>query len=212
MKVALVAPGAPLEIVNNFQSKRKTPTAITFYRGERMFGADSMALMSRKPDLSFSRIYRLLGKTPTHPAVEQMAKDYFPYKVYGNDTLGGTACLKQEETFYTPEEMTAMLMQHAKAMTANYGGKQIKDCVITVPSFFTQHERRALYSAADIADLRVLSLIEENTAAALHYGIDRVFEEPKTVLYYNMGASSVQVSVVTYVFCYTIVLPFFSCL
>ena len=92
----------------------------------------------------------------------------------------------------------AMMMQHAKDMTANYGGKQIKDCVITVPAHFTQHERRALYSAADIANLRVLSLIEENTAAALHYGIDRVFEQPKTILYYNMGASAVQVSVVTY--------------
>ena len=183
MKVALVAPGAPLEIVTNFQSKRKTPTAITFYRGERMFGSDSMALITRKPQLSFARIYRLLGRTPSHPAVEKMKKDYFPYEVYGNETMGGATCLKQEETFYTPEELMAMMMQHAKDMTANYGGKQIKDCVITVPSYFSQHERRALYSAADIANLRVLSLIEENTAAALHYGIDRVFEEPKTILY-----------------------------
>ena len=151
MKVALVAPGAPLEIVTNFQSKRKTPTAVTFYRGERMFGSDSMALIARKPDLSFVRIYRLLGRSASHPIVEKMKEDYFPYEVYGNETMGGTTCLKQEETFYTPEELMAMMMQHAKDMTANYGGKQIKDCVITVPSYFTQHERRALYSAADIA-------------------------------------------------------------
>jgi len=90
------------------------------------------------------------------------------------------------------------MMQHAKDMTVNYGGQSIKDCVITVPSHFTQHERRALYTAAEIADLRVLSLIEENTAAALHFGIDRVFETPHTVLYYNMGAATTQVSIVTY--------------
>ena len=55
-----------------------------------------------------------------------------------------------------------------------------------------------MYTAAEIADLNVLTLIEENTAAALHYGIDRVFEEPHTVLYYNMGAGSTQVTVATY--------------
>lgn len=83
-------------------------------------------------------------------------------------------------------------------MTHAFGGKTIKDCVITVPASFTQHEREALYTAAEIAELKVLSLIEENTAAALHYGIDRVFEQPSTVLYYNMGAGSVQVTIVTY--------------
>merc|ERR1719502_723016 len=91
-----------------------------------------------------------------------------------------------------------MMMQYAKEITLNYGGKVIKDCVLTVPSSFTQHERAAMYAAANIADLRVLSLIEENTAAALNYGIDRVFEEPHTVLYYNMGANSLQVSIVRY--------------
>ena len=102
----------------------------------------------------------MLGKSIGNPSVEQMKKDYFPYEIYANETTGST-CIKQEETYYTPEELMAMMMQHAKDMTANYGGKQIKDCVITVPAHFTQHERRALYSAADIANLRVLSLIED---------------------------------------------------
>jgi hypoxia up-regulated 1 len=199
MKVALVQPGAPLEIVTNFQSKRKTPTVISFYRGERMFGSDATALMARKPDLTFAKVYRMIGKDSTHPSIQEITdKHHYPYKIYSNETMSSATCIKQEETFYTPEELMAMLMSHAKEMTANYGGKQIKDCVITVPSHFTQHERRALYSAADIAHLRVLSLIEENTAAALHYGIDRVFDKPHTILYYNMGASSIQVSIVTY--------------
>lgn len=74
----------------------------------------------------------------------------------------------------------------------------IKDCVVTVPSSFTQHERKAMYTAAAIADLRILTLIEENTAAALHFGIDRVFDTPTSVLFYNMGSSSVQVTIATY--------------
>ena len=92
----------------------------------------------------------------------------------------------------------AMILNHVKEMTLNFGGKKIKDCVITVPSSFTQHERAAVYTAAEIADLNILTLIEENTAAALHYGIDRVFETPYNVLFYNMGAGSTQVHIVSY--------------
>lgn len=197
LKVAIVQPGTPLEIVTNFQSKRKTPTCITFYRGERMFGSDSYALMARKPEVSFAKVYRLIGRDVDHPLVKELKSQYFPYELYANETTKSTS-LKLEDTQYSPEELVAMLLNHVKEMTLNFGGKKIKDCVITVPSSFTQHERQAVYTAAEIADLNILSLIEENTAAALHYGIDRVFEEPKTVLYYNMGAGSVQVSIVTY--------------
>lgn len=197
-KVAIVQPGDPLEIVTNFQSKRKTPTCVTFYKGERSFGADSYALMARKPELTFTRLLRTLGRTPEHPHVSKQFKShYFPYEIYSNETWGGTS-FKQEETYYTPEELIAMLLQHAKDMTKNYGGKAIRDCVITVPSSFTQRERSAMYTAADIADVKVLTLIEENTAAALHFGIDRVFDEPHNVLFFNMGSSEVQVSIVTY--------------
>lgn len=140
---------------------------------------------------------RLLGRDIGHPLVQELHSQYFPYELYVNHTRGGL-CLKQEDTFYTPEELIAMFMQYAKDTTQHFGGKVIKDCVVTVPSSFTQHERKAMYTAAEIADLRILTLIEENTAAALHYGIDRVFESPTTVLYYNMGASSVQVTIVTY--------------
>ena len=139
----------------------------------------------------------MLGKSPEHPFVKELHTQYFPHDVYRNETTGFT-CFKQEDTFYTPEELMAMIMQHIKDMTLNHAGKAIKDCVITVPSHFSYHERKALYTAANIADLRVLTLIEENTAAALHYGMDRVFDTPNTVLYYNMGSSSVQVTIVTY--------------
>ena len=187
MKVALVQPGSPLEIVTNFQSKRKTPTCITFYRGERMFGSDSYALMPRKPELSVAKAYRMLGRALGHPLVQEVNKQYFPHELYTNETTGA-ATMKMEDTHYTPEELIAMLMQHAKDMTLNFGGKVvsnqpqsyhplypspdrtlftpglsntqlslqvIKDCVITVPASFTQHERRALYTAAEIADLKV---------------------------------------------------------
>ena len=110
MKVALVQPGSPLEIVTNFQSKRKTPTCITFYRGERMFGSDSYALMPRKPELSVAKAYRMLGRALGHPLVQEVTKQYFPHEMYTNETTGA-ATMKMEDTHYTPEELIAMLMQ-----------------------------------------------------------------------------------------------------
>jgi len=196
MKVAIVSPGSPLNIVTNLQSKRKTPTAVAFYRGERMFGSDATALSAKKPESTFVKLNRAIGRSTDHPLIQEYKQQFFPYEIYSNETTGKTL-FKQEETYYSPEELLAMMMQHAKDITAASGVKGIKDCVLTVrkslikyityviffliscclfeqvPSSFTQHERAALYAAADIADLRVLSLIEENTAAALHYAIDR---------------------------------------
>lgn len=197
MKVGIVSPGSPLEIVTNFQSKRKTPTCISFYKGERMFGSDAFALMPRKPELTFSKLFRMVGRAPEHPHLEELESHYFPFEFYSNETVGVTS-LKHEDSSFTPEELLAMMMQHAKEMTKNYGGKTIKDCVLTVPSSFSQHERMALFTAAAIADFNVLSLIEENTAAALNFGMDRNFDEPTTVLFYNMGSSSTQVTIVNF--------------
>lgn len=114
MKVALVQAGTPMEIVTNFQSKRKTPTCLTFYRGERMFGSDAFALMPRKPELTFCKAYRMLGRGVDHPAVtDVLTEQFFPYEVYANESYGSSGVLqfKQEETHYSAEEIIAMLMQ-----------------------------------------------------------------------------------------------------
>jgi hypoxia up-regulated 1 len=97
-----------------------------------------------------------------------------------------------------------MVLSHAKDMTKAYAEEQGKDataprdCVLTVPAFATIHERRALLDAADLADLNVLGLLDENTAAALHYAMDKQFPEPQTFVFYNMGGTAVQVSVVRF--------------
>lgn len=77
-------------------------------------------------------------------------------------------------------------------------GYSVKDTVITVPEFATAHERRALLDAADVAGLTVLSLMDENTAAALQHAISQTYEEDTNVMFYNMGANSIQVTIVTF--------------
>lgn len=85
-----------------------------------------------------------------------------------------------------PQEMTDMF------------GYSVKDAVITVPEFATAHERRALLDAADVAGLTVLSLMDENTAAALQHSISQTYEEDTNVLFYNMGANSIQATIATF--------------
>jgi hypoxia up-regulated 1 len=100
-------------------------------------------------------------------------------KPYLNDTrqaLSYTYPSGKTITSFTAEELAAMVLTYARDITKDFGGLAVRDCVLTVPSFATMHERRALITSAEIAGLKVLSLIEDNTAAALHYGKDNVFE------------------------------------
>lgn len=127
-----------------------------------------------------------------------LAERHYPITPVYNETRSGV-CLTVDGQQFTPEELVAMVLTHAKDITREYGVQgDVRDCVLTVPSFYTQHERRALLDAAALADLNVLALIDETTAAGLHYGIDRIEEEPQNVVFYNMGASALQVSVMQF--------------
>jgi len=198
MKVALVQRNSPLEIVTNMHSKRKTEHMVLFDSGTRLYGSDAYSLLARKPTFTPQSTNLLLGRDESHPVVQSMKERHNPLPPIYNATRSGV-CLTVATISYTPEELVAMVLSHAKDITAAHGvTTQIRDCVLTVPSFYTQHERRALLDSATLANLNVLALIDETTAAGLHFGIDRVDEEPQNVLFYNMGAGAVQVSIIQY--------------
>ena len=100
-------------------------------------------------------ILRTTGRTMEQPPVRELAEHYMGTQIYFNETHGGL-CIKEHDNYYTPEELISMLLTHSQDIVKNHGGKAIKDCVITVPTFFTQHERQAVYDAAEIADMKVL--------------------------------------------------------
>lgn len=224
MKVALVQRNSPLEIVTNLHSKRKTEQMILFDNdARRLYGADASSMIGRKPLKCPVGMSIMLGRDDEHPTVKALSDRHYPLgKPTYNETRSGVSIAINGDN-YTPEELVSMVLSHAKDISAahiadtspkskasdNAKAKGtyeplhsthpfVKDCVLTVPSFYTQHERRALLDAAALAELNVLALIDETTAAALHFGIDRVDIEPKTVLFYNMGSSATQVSVVKY--------------
>jgi hypoxia up-regulated 1 len=201
MKVALVQRNSPLQIVTNMHSKRKTEQMVLFDDGARFYGADASSLLARKPHLTPAAMTVMLGRHHEHPTVRVLSERHYPVVPTFNETRSGVM-LTVDGVPFTPEELVAMVLTHARDISAIYGdmpsSSMVRDIVLTVPSFYTIHERRALLDAAALADLNVLALIDENTAAALHYGMDRIETEPKYLLFFNMGASATQVSVIRF--------------
>lgn len=205
MKVALVQSGSPLEIVTNMHSKRKTEQMILFEKdSSRYYGADASSLLARKSNSIPSAMSLMLGRDELHPSVQVLTERHYPIRPIYNESRYGVV-LKIDGHTFTPEELVAMVLTHAVDISVAYSiessGKAIpppRDVVLTVPSFATQKERLALQDAAELASLNVLSLIDENTAAALHYAMDKTFDNEQLILFYNMGGSSLQVSLIRF--------------
>lgn len=202
MKVALVKPGTPFEIVTNIHSKRKTETIVAFDGEERLYGADAANIGVRRPASAYSQIRKLLGSSVENPEVTALTElQYYPYTFLNNATRGNLQVAheqKEDGQAFHAEELVAMVFSHARDITKEFSGGYVDDWVITVPVYFTQPQRQAILDAAELTKIRVLSLVNENTAAALQFSIDRIYDEPTRVLFYNLGSTSLQVSVVEY--------------
>jgi len=205
MKVALVQRGAPLEIVTNMHSKRKTEQMILFDQGTRLYGSDANSLLARKPTKTPIGMSIMLGRDEDHPAVKVLSERRYPLTPAYNETRNGLyLSIDGGKQVHTPEELTAMVLHYAEEFTHHYGKEKghtygdITDCVLTVPSFATQSERQALLDSAELGGYKVLGLIDENTASAVNFGMDKTFEDPKIYLFYNLGGSSLQVSVIKF--------------
>jgi len=200
-KVSVVAPGKAFQIVIDPSSKRKIPTIVGFDNGERRFGNAANSLVTKRPTETFGYMHRLLGKSIDTPVIEEIKKLYFPYEFVSDDNRN-TIRVKMGEQTFSVEEIVAMYLKHIQEAAVKYleSKTPVRDCVITVPDFYSTKERRALLDAAGLAGLNVLSVINENSAAALSYGInyDYKINETKKFIFYNMGSTSTKVTVVEY--------------
>jgi len=209
-KITLVKPGQPFAIVENTATKRKTESMITIPADDgRIIGADSFIEQSKHMKTSFHSLHRFIGLKADDPSVPDLLRDRYVMTEVAPDERGYVAwnlsrkLSKDEdpvqEIIYT-EELIAQILKYGKQMSEKQaGGATIKDCVITVPAYFSLDQRRMLLDAAEIAGLSVLQLVHENTAAATMFGIDRLDRDRAvTVLFYNMGATDTEVSLVRY--------------
>ncbi|XP_053501012.1 hypoxia up-regulated protein 1 [Ictalurus furcatus] len=201
MKVAIVKPGVPMEIALNKESRRKTPVAVCLKENERLFGDSAMGVSVKNPKVVYRYLQSLLGKTADNLQVAQYQKHFPEHQVLRDEKRGTVYFKYSEEMQYTPEELLGMVLNYSRGLAEDFAEQTIKDAVITVPAFFNQAERRAVLQAAQIAGLKVLQLINDNTAVALNYGLFRrkdINSTAQNVMFYDMGSGSTTATIVTY--------------
>ncbi|XP_002162294.2 hypoxia up-regulated protein 1 isoform X1 [Hydra vulgaris] len=201
LKIGIVKPGVPMEIALNKESRRKTPFVVSIKNDERLFSDPAMAVSVKHPENAYLYLMHILGKKYDSLAVQTYMKRFPYYKLY-KDEIRGTALFKgDDEQLHSVEELFAMILNSTRQIAENFADHPMKDCVLTVPVFFTQAERRALLDAANMTGLNVLQLINDNTAVALNYGIFRASsfnETEKHVMFFDMGASHTTATIVAY--------------
>lgn len=201
MKIGIVKPGVPMEIVLNKESRRKTPLAVSLRNSEREFGNLALSQSVKRPKTAYLEIITILAKSLDSPAVKAYREKYPFYDIKENPETKTVYFQHDEKTTYSPEDLLAMILDHARDLAADYGEQSIDAAVITVPPYFNQAERKSVLAAAELINLRVLQLINTNTAAGLNYGVFRRKDfntTGTTLMFFDMGAQGTTATVATY--------------
>ncbi|OAA32623.1 heat shock protein 70-like protein [Moelleriella libera RCEF 2490] len=220
IKAALVKPGIPLEIVLTKDSRRKETSAVAFKPPpgtpkigqfpERSYGADAMAVAARFPGEVYPNLKTLLGLPTDHVAVKEFAAHHPALQLQSHASRGTAAfkskALAADEDTWMVEELLAMELQSVQrnAEAAAGDGSSVRSIVLTVPPFYTLEEKRAVQLAAELAGLKVLSLVSDGLAVGLNYATSRQFpninsgEKPEYHLVFDMGAGSSSASVLRF--------------
>ncbi|XP_039961742.1 hypoxia up-regulated protein 1 [Bactrocera tryoni] len=201
MKVGVVSAGVPMEIALNKESKRKTPALLAFRDGVRTFGEDGMTVGIREPAAAYGYLLDLLGKTIDNPIVDLYRKRFPYYEILGDPERNTVIFRKGDSEQFSVEELIAQILVKAKEFAQESTSQVITECVLTVPGYFGQAEREALLTAAELANLKVLQLINDYTAVALNYGVfhrTEINETAQYFIFYDMGAYKTSAAVVSY--------------
>ena len=188
--VAVMEGGDPV-VIPNAEGNRTTPSVVAFTKnGERLVGQTAKRQATINPDNTFYSIKRFIGRNFDETTVE---REMVPFKVVKgprNDVRVHSPITGKE---YAPQEISAMVLQKLKTDAEAYLGEPVTKAVITVPAYFNDSQRQATKDAGKIAGLEVLRIINEPTAAALAYGLDKKKDE--TILVFDLGGGTFDVSV-----------------
>ena len=184
------------EIIANDQGNRTTPSYVSFNESERLIGDGAKNQSSMNPENTIFDAKRLIGRKFDDPAVQSDIKN-FPFNVVSEDNKPKIqATYKNELKTFQPEEISSMVLTKMKETAESYIGEKVTDAVITVPAYFNDSQRQATKDAGHIAGLNVLRIINEPTAAAIAYGLDKKDEE-KNVLIFDLGGGTFDVSLLS---------------
>ncbi|MCC5996754.1 MAG: molecular chaperone DnaK [Oceanicaulis sp.] len=186
-----VMEGGQAKVIENAEGMRTTPSVVAFSEdGERLIGQPAKRQAVTNPDHTFFAIKRLIGRNMADPMVKK-DKDMVPYAIVEGGN--GDAWVKGRDKTYSPSEISAFILQKMKETAESYLGEKVEKAVITVPAYFNDAQRQATKDAGKIAGLEVLRIINEPTAAALAYGLDK--DANKTIAVYDLGGGTFDVSI-----------------
>jgi molecular chaperone DnaK len=186
-----VMDGGDAKVIENAEGARTTPSMVAFSDdGERLVGQPAKRQAVTNPTDTLFAVKRLIGRR-FDDAMVKKDKDLVPYEIVKGDN--GDAWVKASGKDYSPAQVSAMILQKMKETAEAYLGESVQQAVITVPAYFNDAQRQATKDAGKIAGLEVLRIINEPTAAALAYGLDK--KDGKTIAVYDLGGGTFDVSV-----------------
>ena len=185
-----------VEIIPNELGNRITPSVVAFTDDDRLVGEAAKNQAALNPKRTIYSVKRLIGRKYNDKEV-QMDKKLLPYDIIDKDGKPYIQVeIKGNKKLYSPEEISAMVLTKMKTVAENFLGTKVKNAVITVPAYFNDSQRQSTKDAGTIAGLNVLRIINEPTAAAIAYGLDKKDKE-RNILVFDLGGGTFDVSLLT---------------
>jgi molecular chaperone DnaK len=182
--------GSAARVIENAEGARTTPSIVAFTEDERLVGQPAKRQAVTNPENTIFAVKRLIGRRVTDGEVTK-DKDIVAYKIV--DGGNGDAWVEARGDKYSPSQISAFTLQKMKETAESYLGEEVTQAVITVPAYFNDAQRQATKDAGKIAGLEVLRIINEPTAAALAYGLDK--KDAKTIAVYDLGGGTFDVTI-----------------
>lgn len=176
-----------VEIIANDQGERTTPSYVSFTDSERLIGLAAKNAANSNPTNTVYDAKRMIGREFSDPKLQDDMK-HFSFKVIDHSGKPKISVnYKGDQKEFTPEEISAMVLIKMKQTAEEYLGTTVKNAVVTVPAYFNDAQRQATKDAGVIAGLNILRIINEPTAAAIAYGLDKISETQRNVLIFDFG-------------------------
>jgi len=182
--------GAQPRVIENAEGARTTPSIVGYTDEERLVGQSAKRQAVTNPENTIFAVKRLIGRRLTDAEVEK-DKNLVPYKII--DGGNGDAWVEAKGEKFSPSQISAQILTKMKETAENYLGEDVTQAVITVPAYFNDAQRQATKDAGKIAGLEVLRIINEPTAAALAYGLDK--KDTKTIAVYDLGGGTFDITI-----------------
>jgi len=187
-----------VEIIPNEMGERITPSYVSFLGYDKYIGEGGKSLVVKNPENTIFDSKRLIGRNFSDPIVQKDMKSW-PFKIKEDHKNRPKIVVNYQDRIqeFFPEQISAMILSKLKTYASEFlGGKKIKDVVITVPAYFNDSQRQSTIDAGNIAGLNVIRIINEPTAAALAYGLEKQIDKEKNIIVFDLGGGTFDVSIV----------------